>query len=51
VVTEQCQALVGRLGLNQLQVDVVAADGSLPGDWSRRAVWMTERLAEGWLGW
>jgi hypothetical protein len=41
---EQCQALVGQLGLHWLQVDVVvAADGSL------RAVWMIKRLAEGWL--
>jgi hypothetical protein len=41
---EQCQALVGRLGLHQLQVDVVAADGLLPGDWSLRARWMIERF-------
>jgi hypothetical protein len=40
---EQCQALTGRLGLQELQVDVmVAADGLL------RAGWMTDRLAEGW---
>jgi hypothetical protein len=38
---EQCQALVGRLGLQELQVDVVVGDGSL------RAEWMMERLAEG----
>jgi hypothetical protein len=44
VCLEQCQALVGRLGLQELQVDVVvAADGSL------RAEWMMDRLAEGWL--
>jgi hypothetical protein len=40
---EQCQALVGRLGLQELQVDVVVVDG-LP-----RAGWMKARLAEGWL--
>jgi hypothetical protein len=40
---EQCRALVGRLGLHQLQVDVVVDDGSL------RAGWMMERLAEGWM--
>jgi hypothetical protein len=41
---EQCQALVGQLGLQELQVDVVvAADGSL------RAEWMMDRLARGWL--
>jgi hypothetical protein len=41
---EQCQALLGRLGLHQLQVDVVVfADGSL------RAGWMMERLSEGWM--
>jgi hypothetical protein len=41
---EQCQALVGRLGLQELQVDVVvAADRSL------RAKWMMEKLAEGWM--
>jgi hypothetical protein len=39
---EQCQALVGRLGLHELQVDVVVADGSL---W---AWWMIERLIEAW---
>jgi hypothetical protein len=38
---EQCQALVGQLGLGQLQVDVVGADGSL-----RRAVGSWWR--EGW---
>jgi hypothetical protein len=40
---EQCQALVGRLGLRELQVDVVVDDMSL------RAEWMMERLAEGWM--
>jgi hypothetical protein len=40
---EQCQALLGRLGLQELQVDVVVfADGSL------RTGWMMERLARGW---
>jgi hypothetical protein len=39
---EQCQALAGRLGLQELQVDLVVGDGSL------RAEWMRRRLAEGW---
>jgi hypothetical protein len=38
---EQCQALVGRPGLRELQVDVVVADGSL------RAGWMIEQFKEG----
>jgi hypothetical protein len=42
VCQEQCQALVGRLGLHWLQVDVVVVDGSL---WDE---WMMERLAERW---
>jgi hypothetical protein len=38
------QTLVGRLGLHQLQVDVVVvADGLL------RAEWMMDRLAQGWM--
>ena len=39
---EQCRALVGRLGLQQLQVDVVVDDDSL------RAWWMIEKLGEAW---
>jgi hypothetical protein len=42
---EQCQALVGRLGLQELQVDVVVDDGPPQ---SLRAGWMMGRLAQGW---
>jgi hypothetical protein len=38
---EQCQTLVGRLGLQELQVDVVVAAGR-----SVRAGWMMDRLVE-----
>jgi hypothetical protein len=40
---ERCQALVGRLQLYELQVDVVVDDGSL------RARWMMGRLGERWM--
>jgi hypothetical protein len=39
---ERCQALVGQLGLYDLQVDVVVDDGS------GRAKWMMGQLAERW---
>jgi hypothetical protein len=39
---ERCQALVGQLGLYELQVDVVVRDRS------GRAHWMMARLAERW---
>jgi hypothetical protein len=39
---ERCQALVGQLGLYELQVDVVVKDRS------GRAQWMMEQLAERW---
>jgi hypothetical protein len=42
---EQRQALVGRLGRQELQVDVVVAADS----WSLRTEWMMEKLAEQWM--
>jgi hypothetical protein len=39
---ERCQALVGQLGLYELQVDVVVEDGS------GRARWMMHELGERW---
>jgi hypothetical protein len=40
---ERCQALLGQLGLYELQVDVVVGD-----DGSCRARWMMGQLAERW---
>ena len=44
VSQERCQALVGQLGLWELQVDVVVDDGS------GRAQWRIRELAERWRG-